>query len=342
MSLKQLPTRLVFLVLAAAMLLAGCSPAQSVNPTEPSTEPAHLSGTALLDALNQALSESQEDPAQILQQMGYSTKDLDASEKDHLVVYHPSTRQFLLLDLTKANSPAVEYPETILWKDLGDILSVNMRTLEKPKLLYKYYTCLGDSTSYGAGSSAGNRSWCDIIAEKLGAQLHKAAANSQTVWDHLREQVETVPEHADLVTLLMGVNDNGYVHLGKFQVGDVDAVLAMENDSPEDYENSALYNDSFIGRFRWCLEALQRKAPDARIIVVTPLPYNNEQVTAQIVAAEKALCQAMGVEVIVPTDSPIFELSAFRPMQPDNLHPNDDGYQVVADFIYPYITGESD
>ncbi len=334
---------LVYVLLVAAVF-AGCTPAQTPDPTESSTQPARLSGVALLEALNAELTNmtDEQTPLDILQQMGYTKYDLDAFEKDHQVVYHPSTRQYLLLDLTKANAPAVEFPQGMTWEDVGDIMNLNMKQLEKTKLLYKIYACIGDSTSYGAGSSSGDKSWCDIIANKMGAQLYKAAGNSQSVWEHLRLQIEAIPESTDLVTVLMGVNDNGYVHLGKFQVGDAATVLAMENDKPEDYESSDLYNHSFIGRFRWCLEALQRKVPGARIIVVTPLPYNNEYVTAQIVAAEKALCQEMGIEVIVPTDSPIFEVSAFNKLQIDGLHPNDEGYQVVADFVYAYIAGESD
>ncbi|MBQ4642085.1 MAG: SGNH/GDSL hydrolase family protein [Oscillospiraceae bacterium] len=321
----------------AVLILAGCG-TKPTDPTE-TTAPESLSGTALLEALNTALAEAPEDKTglDVLEQMGYAPVDLRTEDQNQLVIYHPSTRQFLLLDKTNVKTPTIVFPEGIAWEDLGEIMSVKMKTMEKASILYNKYVCIGDSLSYGDGSSAGNRSWCNLIAERMDAQLYKLAVSGESVWEHMRQQVEQVPEDADLVTVLMGTNDSGLLAAKKFPLGDVDAVLAMENDSPEDYENSQLFNDSLIGRYRWCLEALQRKAPNARIIVVTPLPYNNERYTAQIVEAEKALCLAMGVEVIVPTESPIFEVEAFKKLQVDNLHPNDEGYQVVADFVFEYI-----
>lgn len=199
---------------------------------------------------------------------------------------------------------------------------------------YGKYTCLGDSISYGAGSTAGNVSWCDYLAEKLGATLTKYAVSGQKIWENLRGQVEKVGADAELITLMMGVNDCTEISAGTKILGDVDDVIMMENDNPDNYESSALYNDSVLGRFRWCLERLKVKAPNARIIVITPLPYNDDATLKQLVQAQASICNAIGIEVLIPTDSVAFSTNYFQALQSDTLHPNDAGYKVVAGYVY--------
>lgn len=199
---------------------------------------------------------------------------------------------------------------------------------------YGKYTCLGDSISYGAGSTTGNVSWCDYLAEQLGATLTKYAVSGQKIWEHLRSQVEKVGADAELVTLMMGVNDCSEISASTKTLGVVDDVIMMENDNPENYEDSTLYNDSVLGRFRWCLERLKVKAPNARIVVITPLPYNDNATLKQLIQAQASICNAIGIEVLIPTDSIAFSTDYFQTLQSDTLHPNDAGYKVVAGYVY--------
>lgn len=140
------------------------------------------------------------------------------------------------------------------------------------------------------------------------------ASNGQRIWDvnHFRYQVERVQEDAELVTVMIGVNDRPLIASGDETLGVVDDVIMMENDEPVDYNNSALFNDSVLGRYRWCLERLRVKAPNARIVVFTPLPYNNNEKLIDIVRAEASICYALGIEVYIPTDSEAFETSYFH------------------------------
>lgn len=222
-----------------------------------------------------------------------------------------------------------------IWNKVGNIKGADGKNGADSTLKqYGKYTCLGDSISYGAGSTAGNVSWCDYLAEQLGATLTKYAVSGQKIWENLRGQVEKVGADAELITLMMGVNDCSEISSGTKTLGEVDDVIMMENDNPENYEGSTLYNDSVLGRFRWCLERLKVKAPNARIVVITPLPYNDNATLKQLVQAQASICNAIGIEVLVPTDSVAFSTEYFQTLQSDTLHPNDAGYKVVAGYVY--------
>lgn len=201
---------------------------------------------------------------------------------------------------------------------------------------YSKYTCLGDSISYGANSTTGNTSWCNYLAEMIGATLTKLASNGQRIWDvnHFRYQVERVAEDAELVTVMIGVNDRPLIVSGDETLGVVDDVIMMDNDEPVDYANSTLFNDSVLGRYRWCLERLRVKAPKARIVVFTPTPYNDSEKLVDIIRGEASICRALGLEVHNPTDSTDFNTTYFHTLQADTLHPNDAGYKVFAGYAY--------
>lgn len=227
--------------------------------------------------------------------------------------------------------------ETPLNKDLLDYMQDGIAEASKRSKTYSKYTCLGDSISYGATSTSGKTSWCDYLAEMIGATLTKRAVSGQRIWDHLRSQVEKVTEDVELVTLMMGVNDCSLIANGSETLGVVDDVIVMNNDAPIDYANSTLYNDSVLGRFRWCLERLRAKATNARIIVFTPLPYNDNKTLLELVRAEASICWSLGIEVYIPTDSTAFNTSYFQALQSDTLHPNDAGYKVFAGYAYQQL-----
>lgn len=207
---------------------------------------------------------------------------------------------------------------------------------------YSTYACIGDSISYGANSSDGKTSWCNYLAEKIGATLQKRAGNGQKIWENMYSQVNGINADTEFITIMIGVNDcseiadasNEKTMYGTDKT--IADVINAEFDSSN--QTNGLYTDyGVIGRFRWCVEYAKVKAPNARIMVITPLPYNNNTTLEEMVKAEASICNAIYTEVYIPTDSEEFNTQYFQGLQADNLHPNDAGYKAVAGWVYQRI-----
>lgn len=232
--------------------------------------------------------------------------------------------------------------ETIVNKDLLDHMQEGIAKASTPK--YTKYACVGDSISYGAASTGGKTSWCDYLAERLGATLQKRASNGNYIYNHMRKQIEGINTDTELVTIMMGTNDAYAFKEGLKEglvIGDVKEIIGMTNDYPDDYTQSSLYAEglNILGIFRWCLERLKRKLPNARIVVITPLPSSTrDEVTLKtIIAGEAAICHFLGIEVYMPTSSAMFDFTYFNALLADKLHPNDAGYKAVAGWVYQQI-----
>ena len=232
--------------------------------------------------------------------------------------------------------------ETIVDKELLDHIQDGIIEAVVPK--YTKYACVGDSISFGASSTGGKTSWCNYLAERLGATLQKRATNGSYIYSHMRSQIEGISADTELVTIMMGTND---AHAFKneltegLEIGNVKLIIGMENDYPDDYTQSSIYANglSILGVFRWCLERLRRKLPNARIVVITPLPSSSrdETVLNTIIVGEASICHFLGIEVYMPTSSAMFDFTYINILFADGLHPNDAGYKAIAGWVYQNI-----
>jgi lysophospholipase L1-like esterase len=203
-----------------------------------------------------------------------------------------------------------------------------------PSYWWMNYYALGDSITYGGGSTAGNFSYADILNSKFAFNsFTKLAVNGATAMptvgrSELSTQVDAVGTDADMITVMIGIND---FHQNN-PVGDVDAVLLK----PYASLDKSL---SFAEAFRYCLETIKRNHEQARIYVILPV-----QTTAtgqfpfdQYLAAEVKIAGYLAIPVIYAnTESGLWSGGT---LMPDGAHPNDTGYSMLADYIGRRITG---
>ena len=122
------------------------------------------------------------------------------------------------------------------------------------------YVALGDSITYGA--DRGHRMpfpYPTLVSDKLGfgeclnLAVGGATASTFNRYNHTMMQLEQVPEDADLISVMIGVNDfHCNVPLGSFG-----------NDTQE----------TLYGALDMLAEGLRSKCPDAYIFFITPVDY---------------------------------------------------------------------
>lgn len=135
---------------------------------------------------------------------------------------------------------------------------------------------------------------------------------------------------ADLVTLAFGVNDWKYDHpLGSFE---------------DDVETG----DTFYSNMRWCIEEVQRKAPEANIVVISPMNccrygtategwgssyrFPNNGTLADIVQAEREVCDHYGIAFIDLLDAcETVTVENAVQMLPDGVHPSAQCHQQLGE-----------
>lgn len=193
--------------------------------------------------------------------------------------------------------------------------------------MYNYYA-LGDSITHGSGSYSGNYSYVDALdallmfnsVNKLG--VNGATAKPTAGRGELADQVNAIGAYANIITVLIGVND--YI-LGN-TLGDVDAVLAK----PYASLDKSL---SFAEAFRFCLETIKRNHEQARIYVILPLQttWAGPVPLDQFRTAEIKIANYLSVPVLhANTESGLWTGGT---LIPDGLHPNDTGYNILAQYI---------
>lgn len=202
------------------------------------------------------------------------------------------------------------------------------------------YSAIGDSISYGAGSTGGATSWVNYLNTKLGTTLEKRAANGASIWNNMRAQIQGASSSAKLITIMMGVNDMTPIVNGTTVLGNIVDVLNIANDEPINYASSTLFNHSVLGRYRWCLEWAIVNRPDAKIVVLTPIHYagGDQTVLENIRNGENAIADFLGLQAVKLTDKSLFSATNFAQYLADGLHPNDLGYKIIAGDILHSIS----
>jgi len=186
---------------------------------------------------------------------------------------------------------------------------------------------LGDSVTYGAGSTTGTTGYLDIINARLGFKSFTKLAQSGARTmpgggaPELYTQVTAIPAGTDMITVMIGINDRTVSTLGN-----ITTVLGKTFASLD-------RTLSFTEAFRFNLETIKRNFPDAKIYVLTPTQTNWTSTPAyeQYIKAEIAIANYLSIPVIdTNAGSGIFYGS---PYIPDTTHPNDTGYAMIADYV---------
>lgn len=192
------------------------------------------------------------------------------------------------------------------------------------------YVGIGDSITYGVGSTSGTTSYTDIIDTRLNFGTYtKVAFGGMTAKPtagryKLSDAIAGAPATAELVTLMVGVND-----------WDVDNTIGNVKDVLKKSFASLDETLSFAEAFRYNLETIKNKYPTAKIIVLTPLKtstaWSGSLDLRHYVDVEIAIANFLAIPVIdLNTNSGIYGSSTYLS---DGLHPNDSGYQLVANAV---------
>lgn len=175
----------------------------------------------------------------------------------------------------------------------------------------------------------------DASDNLLGSQLQGLNGVKTTY----KRQKLTIPAGQDLITVMIGVNDITKILDSEIVMGDIDTVLAMENNEPTNSTLSTLYNDSVLGRFRWCMEFLKNKYPNSKVLVCAPIYANrpNYEGLLEILRnGEEKIAYFLGFNFERITNNTLFGISNFNyPIYlADTLHPTDLGYKLIGGYLF--------
>jgi len=196
------------------------------------------------------------------------------------------------------------------------------------------YYALGDSITYGAGSTSGSYSYADLLHAKFNFNSFiKLAINAATAMPtlghiELATQVNAIGADADIITIMTGVPDYSVGN----PLGDADAVLQKPYASLD-------RTLSFAEAFRYCLETIKRNHEQARIYIILPIQTTRPGPISldQFRTVEIKIANYLSVPLIsANTESGLWAGGTFMP---DGVHPNDNGYTVLGNYIAQKIIG---
>jgi len=190
------------------------------------------------------------------------------------------------------------------------------------------YYALGDSITYGAGSTSGSYSYADILYANFNFNsFTKLAVGGVTAMptqgrSELATQVSAIGANADIITIMIGVNDYS---LG-LPLGNAGAVLQKTYASLD-------RSLSFAEAFRYCLETIKRNHEQARIYVILPLQttWTGPVPLELFRTTETIIANHLSIPVIFAnTESGLWAGGTFML---NGAHPNDTGYTILGNYI---------
>lgn len=231
----------------------------------------------------------------------------------------------------------------------GHIRTRNFDSRASVKYIDRDIYALGDSTTQGAGSGdtsvLGSKSWFDRLVAKIQFRSYRKLAANGTVTmkqeglGALSSQIKYLPVVGNPIILVMiGTNDINKAHTK----GDANSVLAMHY---EDLSETV----SFAEAFRYNLETIKRRLPNAEIIAMMPLsPQLADESDAEMYRdIERTICRALSIPVLeVRNECGISKYCNYGFAQvaedeienavvfmADALHPNNAGYERIANYV---------
>jgi lysophospholipase L1-like esterase len=208
---------------------------------------------------------------------------------------------------------------------------------------------LGDSITEGVGASSSETNYVSLVGKKTGHEVinygvsgtriaRQKRVSASTKWDYdFRLRLTVMPDEADLVFIFGGTNDFGHgnLHLGK--VGDRD-------------------ENTFCGGLYLLLDALIEKYGKEKLCFLLPLHRFNEDPQAckgenadelgaplsEYIECMRKILLEYGIEYI-----DLYENGFAKPLidtgdeyTADGLHPNDHGYEFLANIICDHLRGK--
>ena len=193
---------------------------------------------------------------------------------------------------------------------------------------------LGDSITEGWGTSDASKIYHQVLKRKYNLALdcecgvggsriarRKSSTYDATKFDlYFRLRAQVMPKDVDIVVIFGGTNDFGH---GDALLGDID--------STDDF--------TFNGAFNNLINQIKQDCPNADIVFLTPLHRFDEDKcngTGYILKDySDAIIEAAKRHNIYLID--IFNELYINPLDPnlvpDGLHLNDDGHEILADFL---------
>lgn len=196
------------------------------------------------------------------------------------------------------------------------------------------YYALGDSITFGAVTTSGRFSYVDILYEKFNFNsFTKLAVDGATAFPYpgvseLATQVNAIGTDADIITIMIGVND----YRSGSPLGDTSAVLKKPYASLD-------RTLSFAEAFRYCLETIKRNHEQARIYVILPIQTTKTGPISfdQFRTTEVKIANNLSIPVIYAhTEGGLWSGGA---LMPGGLHPDITGYAVLGNYIARKIIG---
>jgi len=196
------------------------------------------------------------------------------------------------------------------------------------------YYALGDSITYGTGSTSGNYGYADILHTKfnfnsfINLAVDGATAMPTPGHSELATRISSIDANADIITIMIGVND----YQAGNPLGDADAVLQK----PYASLDKSL---SFAEAFRYCLETIKRNHEQAKLYVILPLQTTWEGPVSleEFRTTEIKIASHLSIPVIYAnTESGLWSGGT---LLPDGLHPNDSGHAILGNYIARRISG---
>ena len=205
---------------------------------------------------------------------------------------------------------------------------------------------LGDSITEGSGASSIEKRYTDLIAKKTGAICYNHGiggtriARQTEVSENPRHDLDfpsrvgELEEDADIVVVFGGTNDYGH---GAAPFGN--------------FDDRSVF--TFYGALHTLYVSLIEKFPRSTIVILTPLHRRNERdpivegchptkkhILAQHVDAIREVAEYYSLPVL-----DLFKTSGLQPAipliremyMPDGLHPNDAGYEILANKIINFL-----
>lgn len=207
---------------------------------------------------------------------------------------------------------------------------------------------LGDSITEGVGTSAPDKRYWEVVAQKTGAVCKGFGISGTRIarqqnpgvpaenfchdYNHFITRVDKMDADADVVMVLGGVNDYGHG----------DAPFGAMGDRTL---------DSFYGALHVLYTTLVEKYPTARIVIMTPLHWDAEDRIKETADGRSLILKDYVNairEVAEYYSFPVLDLYAASGIQPkltvqkeyympDGLHPSDNGNARMAECIVAFL-----